>query len=152
LASVTASTAKAIGLPELELLPPEVLQSIRSYSSDHLFWRYSSIKAKAEEMSRLDKSTSDYDNASCKLDIIKSWHRGEKLETNENGPKSGVFRITVDRYGLLDIERLAEQPEYRNCESSSTHAYSFINFDEAKNTNVHFKVGPDYTGKMDEEN
>ena len=151
LASVTAFTAKLIGLPELESLPPEVLQSIRFYSSDHLFWRYSSIRAKAEEISRVDKSTSNYDNTSCKLDTINSWHRGEKIETNENGLKSGVFRITVDRYGVLDIERLAEQPGYRNCESSSTHAYSFINFDEAKHTNVHFKVGPDCTGKMDED-
>ncbi|RBR23032.1 uncharacterized protein FIESC28_04171 [Fusarium coffeatum] len=96
LASVTAPTAKSIGLPELESLPTEILQSIRSYSSDHLFWRYSYIRAKAEEMSRVDKSTSNYDNTSCKLDTINSWHRGEKIETNENGIESGIASVFED--------------------------------------------------------
>lgn len=104
LASVSASRAKVVGLPGLESLPHVVLQLTKSYSCDNLFWRWSSIKTQAEELSRLDESTPNYDNTTCKLDTIMSWHRGEKPETNKDGPKSGVFRITIDRYGLLDIE------------------------------------------------
>lgn len=144
LPSVSVCTAKALGIPELSSLPTEVLRLIRTYSYDHPMWYYPIIKTRAEYMLSFEESTTDDEDTVYDLDIVTRWHRGEEADTEETAHTCGIFRLTVDFHGLLEIEWLPDWPEYRNCRPSTTRAYIFINILEASRTLVYFRVSSDF--------
>ncbi|QGI76672.1 hypothetical protein CEK25_001578 [Fusarium fujikuroi] len=132
--------SEALGIPQLATLPSEVLQLIAAYSRGSLVWRYPTIKARAEELSRFDESSSDDDDMLYNLGTVKKWRRGQDAEFDENPSESFVFRLTLDSHGLLDIERLPDWPEYRSCRYQ-TYKYFFIDSDEAERTWIYFRFG-----------
>ncbi|SCN72497.1 uncharacterized protein FFM5_00418 [Fusarium fujikuroi] len=140
LVSISSSAAEALGIPQLATLPSEVLQLIAAYSRGSLVWRYPTIKARAEELSRFDESSSDDDDMLYNLGTVKKWRRGQDAEFDENPSESFVFRLTLDSHGLLDIERLPDWPEYRSCRYQ-TYKYFFIDSDEAERTWIYFRFG-----------
>ncbi|KAL4730776.1 hypothetical protein ACLX1H_002815 [Fusarium chlamydosporum] len=141
LPSVSVCTAKALGIPELSSLPTEVIRLIMTYSYDHPMWYYPIIKTRAGYMLSFEESTSDDEDTAYDLDIVTRWHRGEEADTEETAHTCGIFRLTVDFHGLLEIEWLPDWPEYRNCRLSTTRAYIFINILEASRTLVYFRFG-----------
>ncbi|KAF4956569.1 hypothetical protein FGADI_3721 [Fusarium gaditjirri] len=140
LVSISSSTAEALGMPQLAALPSGVLQLIGAYSRESLVWNHPAIKSRAEEFSRFDENMPKDDDMQYRLEIVKKWHRGQDADLDENPPKSGVFRVTLDLHGLLDIERLPDWPEYKSCRSR-IHKYFFIGSPEAQRTLVYIKFG-----------
>ncbi|KAF5688883.1 hypothetical protein FDENT_4599 [Fusarium denticulatum] len=140
LVSISSSAAEGLGIPQLATLPSEVLQLIVAYSRGSLVWRYPIIIARAEELSRVDESSSKDDGMLYNLSTVKKWHRGQDAEFDEDPPESFVFRLTLDSHGLLDIERLPEWPEYKSC-VYRTYKYFFLDSDEAERTLVYFRFG-----------
>ncbi|KAF5676218.1 hypothetical protein FCIRC_7139 [Fusarium circinatum] len=134
-ASVKASTARAFGIPELATLPPQVLQMIKSFVPYHSLWKFSSIQNVAESM-----SSSGTDIESYPLASIKSWQRGQPVVCDKGELKEFVLRLTVDRDGLSQIEKLESWPEYSQIRSN-TCAYLFVMPIRAADSHVDFKFG-----------
>ncbi|KAF5647564.1 uncharacterized protein FTJAE_1620 [Fusarium tjaetaba] len=134
-ASVRASTARAFGIPELATLPPEVLQMIKSFAPHHSLWKFSSIQNVAESM-----SSSGTDIESYPLASIKSWQRGQPVVCDKDDLKNFVLRLTVDRDGLKQIEKLESWPEYSQVRSNA-FAYLFVVPFRATKAHVDFKLG-----------
>ncbi|EWG36253.1 hypothetical protein FVEG_14644 [Fusarium verticillioides 7600] len=134
-ASVRASAARAVGIPELATLPPVVLQMIRSFVPHHSLWKFSSIQNVAESMSSLGTDIESYPLAS-----IKSWQRGQPVVCDKGALKDFVLRLTVDRDGLSKIEKLESWPEYIQIRSNA-FAYLFVVLIRAAKAHVDFKLG-----------
>ncbi|KAF4447425.1 hypothetical protein F53441_9036 [Fusarium austroafricanum] len=110
LVSIRPSTAENLGMPQLASLPPEVIRVIRDYIPHNLFWR------------------------------IKTWKRGQQVEYEESNSESSVIRLTIDCYGLKEIQKLEDWPEYGRVRSKAC-VYSFWAISGAKLSLIHFKFG-----------
>ncbi|KAF5551720.1 hypothetical protein FNAPI_7326 [Fusarium napiforme] len=113
LVSVSPSIAESLGMPQLALLPPTLVQDIRSMSPDSEVWAYLAIKDLAERIS----SAAGQDDLSCMLDKVESWTRGEGAPVLSDS-FAGVWcmRVTMDRRGIRNIERLADQAMKSVCD------------------------------------
>ncbi|KAF4416114.1 hypothetical protein FACUT_12829 [Fusarium acutatum] len=134
-ASVRASTARALEIPELAILAPEVLQMIKSFVPYHPLWKFSSIQNVAGSM-----SSSGTDMESYSLASIKSWQRGQPVICDKGELKDFVLRLTVDRDGLNRIEKLESWPEYSQIRSNAC-AYLFLAPFQAADSHIDFKFG-----------
>ncbi|KAF5720394.1 hypothetical protein FMUND_4216 [Fusarium mundagurra] len=145
LVSIGGPVAEAIGISGLELLPPEVIQMVRSYIPDNPLWRYSLIQNVAEEMLRPSQNPFETGQVATSLSLaaVKSWERGvQGVETacDESESKSFIVRLTVDCLGLKEIQRLHDWPEY-NHTRSNTYTYVFFTQGQADRSFIHSKVG-----------
>ncbi|KAF5609154.1 uncharacterized protein FSUBG_4164 [Fusarium subglutinans] len=111
-----------------------VLQMIKSFVPYHPLWKFSSIQNVAESM-----SSSGTDIESYPLTSIKSWQRGQPVVCDKGELKEFVLKLTVDRDGLSQIEKLERWPEYSPIRSNA-RAYLFIVPLRAADSHVDFKV------------
>lgn len=142
------SAAEALDLLKLRDLPPEILNWIRIYSPTSLFWRYSSVLELARGLSKAAASESACkDILSIPLPLIWTWKRGElpvsiapsEVSAPAISPKAPIIRLTIDSYGLREVERLQEKPPYRTWRSDHL-AYVIVEEHSLKHAVMHFKV------------
>ncbi|PNP80040.1 hypothetical protein FNYG_06750 [Fusarium nygamai] len=135
--SVSPSIAESLGMPQLALLPPTLVQDVRSMSPDSEVWAYLAIKDLAERIS----SAAGQDDLSCMLDKVESWTRGEGAPVmSDSFAGDWSMRVTIDRRGIRNIERIAGVPSYENWRSESL-AFALIPPDQAMKSCVDFRLG-----------
>ncbi|KAI1057780.1 hypothetical protein LB506_001093, partial [Fusarium annulatum] len=154
LLSIGGPVAEAIGISGLALLPPEVLQMVRSYIPDNLLWRYSLIQNIAEEMSRPFQNPFEpqHDATRFALAAVKAWKReskGMNTTCDESKSESFIVRLTVDCLGLKEIQRLHDWPEY-NHTRSNTYTYVFFTQGQADRSFIYSKFGRAFIDNPDD--
>lgn len=119
----------------MDMLPNELLLLICENLQHSVFWRHVLAKGfirklMAEANSSMSKMTT--------LSQIESWMRGStpKLATSEAG---SYFRLTIDCYGLREIERLADIPA-KSRMRSETHVYVVDSVERLGQISTSFKV------------
>ncbi|KAF4497327.1 hypothetical protein FAGAP_6489 [Fusarium agapanthi] len=121
--SVSSSVAGSLGMPQLALLPPTLVQDIKSMSPDKTF----------------SSATGQDDSLSCTLDKVESWTRGESAPVMSDGTAGDWgIRITTDRWGIRKIERIVRIPSYADWRSESL-AFALIPPDAAMRSSVDFQ-------------
>ncbi|KAF5643794.1 hypothetical protein F25303_6191 [Fusarium sp. NRRL 25303] len=137
LVSVSPSIAESLGIPQLAQLPPSLVQDIRSMSPDSQVWAYLAIKDRAEGIS----SAAGQDDLSCMLDKVESWTRGEGAPVmSDSYAGDWSFRVTIDRRGIRNIERIVGISSYAGWRSESL-AFALIPPDQAMRSCVDFRLG-----------
>ncbi|KAG4293769.1 hypothetical protein FPRO06_00354 [Fusarium proliferatum] len=137
LVSVSPSIAESLGIPQLAQLPPSLVQDIRSTSPDSQVWAYLAIKDRAEGIS----SAAGQDGLSCMLDKVESWTRGEGAPVmSDSFAGDWSFRVTIDRRGIRNIERIVGISSYAGWRSESL-AFALIPPDQAMRSCVDFRLG-----------
>ncbi|KAF5609155.1 uncharacterized protein FSUBG_4165 [Fusarium subglutinans] len=136
--SVSPSVAESLGMPQLALLPPTLVQDIKSMSLNSEVWAYLAVKDLAETFS----SAADQDDPlSCALDKVESWTRGESAPVMSDGTAGDWgIRITTDRRGIRKIERISGIPPYIDWRSESL-AFALIPREAAMRSSVDFRLG-----------
>ncbi|KAF5971321.1 hypothetical protein FBULB1_9281 [Fusarium bulbicola] len=126
-------------MPQLALLPPTIVQNIKSMSPDSEIWAYLAVKDLEETFS---SATGQDEHLSCTLDKVESWTRGESAPVMSDGTAGDWgIRITTDRRGIRNIERISGIPPYANWRSESL-AFALIPSDAAMRSSVDFRLGP----------
>ncbi|KAG4265074.1 hypothetical protein FPRO03_00358 [Fusarium proliferatum] len=142
LVPVSPSIAESLGIPQLAQLPPSLVQDIRSMSPDSQVWAYLAIKDRAEGIS----SAAGRDDLSCMLDKVESWTRGEGAPVmSDSFAGDWSFRVTIDRRGIRNIERIVGISSYAGWRSESL-AFALIPPDQAMRSCVDFRLG---AGRLD---
>ncbi|KAI1042372.1 hypothetical protein LB505_010984, partial [Fusarium chuoi] len=137
LVSVSPSIAESLGIPQLAQLPPSLVQDIRSMSPDSQVWAYLAIKDRAEGIS----SAAGRDDLSCMLDKVESWTRGGGAPVmSDSFAGDWSFRVTIDRRGIRNIERIVGISSYAGWRSESL-AFALIPPDQAMRSCVDFRLG-----------
>lgn len=96
------AAAEKLAIP-LRLLPTEVTEIIRGYSSEHdLFWRYSSARSLADELSYTVTTTVEF----VPLCELLSWERGGLPVLTTASDCMPVVRLTIDSRGVKRAESL----------------------------------------------
>ncbi|KAG5745989.1 hypothetical protein H9Q72_011038 [Fusarium xylarioides] len=135
--SVSPPIAESLGMPQLALLPPTLVQDIKSMSPDSEVWAYLAIKDRAEETS----SAAGQDDLSCLLDKVQSWTRGEGAPVmSDSTAGDWGIRITTDCRGIRKIERIVGIPSYADWRSESL-TFALIPLDTAVRSSVDFRLG-----------
>ena len=121
----------------LRSLPLEILQMIhKKYSTTSLVWRLNA----ASNLSRQLPTTLSADLLSIPLHAVVAWKRGGQPITeqivNQIAP---VIRLTIDSWGIQEVERLPGNPE---CRGRRTDGLVFIILDQKslKGITACFKV------------
>lgn len=87
----------------LRRLPTEIAEIIRDHSSEHgLFWRYSSARSLADELSQTVPTTVE----SLPLCELLSWERGGLPVLTTASDCLPVVRLTIDSRGIKRAESL----------------------------------------------
>ncbi|SCV33117.1 uncharacterized protein FFB14_04343 [Fusarium fujikuroi] len=137
LVSVSPSIAESLGIPQLAQLPPSLVQDIRSMSPDSQVWAYLAIKDRAEGIS----SAAGRDDLSCMLDKVESWTRDEGAPVmSDSFAGDWSFRVSIDRRGIRNIERIFGISSYAGWRSESL-AFALIPPDQAMRSCVDFRLG-----------
>lgn len=129
-----------LGLSGIKRLPLEVLDMIREFSADSVFWRYNTVLDFSRGLSSLPSTPRQV----MPLDRVRAWQRGELPITEKEGdPHLPVMRLTIDVKGIRKIERLSEHPRFK---PGRTDHLAFIVLDEDSIIGIRamFKVGHSY--------
>ncbi|KAI1057782.1 hypothetical protein LB506_001095 [Fusarium annulatum] len=114
---------------------PSIAES--STSPDSQVWAYLAIKDRAEGIS----SAAGQDGLSCMLDKVESWTRGEGAPVmSDSFAGDWSFRVTIDRRGIRNIERIVGISSYAGWRSESL-AFALIPPDQAMRSCVDFRLG-----------
>lgn len=102
-----AEVAEKFGMKLMARLPPEIVQMIRSFCDDSLFWKLAS----ALDLSDRFHATSTSHITTLPLGKIVEWQRYSELVTadsrDSDSPDLPPFiRITIDSRGVSNIDRL----------------------------------------------
>ncbi len=89
-------------IPQLRLLPLELIQAIQRYSKRYIL--------ALDLVSRLSRAISN-ELVSVPLCDISAWQRGGRPVVMA-GSASHIVRLTIDCHGIRKIERLLEYPPY----------------------------------------
>ncbi|PHH51363.1 hypothetical protein CFIMG_005829RAa [Ceratocystis fimbriata CBS 114723] len=95
-----------IGLPQMKMLPLEIVQMIYNYSPASLFWRFHSASFLGQQLST---TVSDY-MLSIPLNTVLTWERGSRPKTTNIPNELPVFLLTIDAWGIQEIKRLSGNP------------------------------------------
>lgn len=100
-----------LGISSMRLLPTEIHRMIHEYSATSIVWRFN---AASDVIRRLPVALSD-DLVSMPLCAVSAWKRGGQPVpvTTELAHKLPVIRLTVDAWGIQEIERLSGNPQFR---------------------------------------
>lgn len=129
-----------LGLSGIKRLPLEVLDMIREYSADSVFWRYNTALDFSRRLSSLPSSPRQV----MPLDRVRSWERGELPVTEKEGDSYlPIMRLTMDVKGIRKIERFSEHPQFK---PGRTDHLAFVVLDEDSIIGIRamFKVGHPY--------
>ncbi|KAH6667292.1 hypothetical protein B0J14DRAFT_489952, partial [Halenospora varia] len=105
-------------LPQLRLLPLELVQMIQNYSEPSLFSRFISV---LDLVGRLSPAISD-ELVSVPLCEISTWQRGDR-PTGAAASAGHIIRLTIDSCGIRKIESLPKNPPYSE---SRSHNMAFV--------------------------
>lgn len=101
-----------MGLLELpssaEGLPVEILDIVRSYSADSLFWRYMDSVNLLLKVNYINKNDRIIEAPLC---LVASWTRGfapKLLQDVEEDGEDPVVQVAIDSRGLFRIKRIPE--------------------------------------------
>jgi hypothetical protein len=94
-----------LNLPKLEQIPLELQRMIRALSNDSLIWQYSSVQ-------RLSRRVIGDDYGQFPLSQVFEWNRGE-APVNRGLIQEPLLRLTIDSWGLRQIERIGMRDEER---------------------------------------
>ncbi|POR31267.1 Uncharacterized protein TPAR_08516 [Tolypocladium paradoxum] len=125
-----------LGISRMRLLPPEVLQIVHGHSSTSLVWRYSAV---SELTQRLPAALSDQ-LLSIPLCMVLAWNRGGQPVTTETVHRLPIIRLTIDSWGIKQVERLSERPGFKRWRTDSL---VFVVLDQShfEGVTAHFKFG-----------
>lgn len=120
----------------LDMLPNELLLLVCENLRHGVFWRH--ILAK-EFIRKLVAEANNSTTTMTTLSQIESWTRGS-APTRANTGAGSYFRLTIDSYGLREIERLAEFPA-KSPMRSEMYAYVVDSVERLGQISASFKVG-----------
>jgi hypothetical protein len=128
--------AERCGIPELAFLPPELIRLIRDYSESARFWRYISAVSLSKE---LLASCSEADSVSTPLCNISAWARGRDPTISQSSENSPLMRLTFDRRGIKQVERMSSRPSYQH-QRSDNLAFAIQEESQMERITAHVKV------------
>lgn len=96
-------------LPQLQFLPPELLNTVRHLLPHTLFWRAVSTVSAA---GRVDPNQTSHPQRVLRLDSLERYERGMKIAFVSKYPRP-VIRVRIDSEGIHTIQRFPAQPVYR---------------------------------------
>lgn len=124
----------------LDMLPNELLLLVCENLRCGVFWRH----VLAKEFTRKLIAEANYGATTmATLSQIGSWTRGS-APTRATPDAGSYFRLTIDSYGLREIERLAKFPA-KSPLRSEMYAYVVDNMERLGQISASFKVGTSYT-------
>ncbi|KND90843.1 hypothetical protein TOPH_04652 [Tolypocladium ophioglossoides CBS 100239] len=108
---------------------------VHRHSATSLFWRYN---AASELTKRLTASSNQL--LSIPLCPVSAWHRGGKPVTAETTHQLPVIRLTIDSWGITEVERLSGYPRFKRWR---TDRLIFVILDQGclEGVTAHFKLG-----------
>ena len=135
---LVCAKAEGCGIPGLRRLPPELIYMVYELSEKATFWRYVAIVSLGRELEAAPPAS-----RTLPLRSVSAWTRGaEPSQSSQQSPDHPpILRLTIDRRGLAQIERLSERPPYRRGRSDSM-AYVVLTEgeDDLENIIMHYKV------------
>lgn len=134
-ASVAMAHAAANWRLPLDLLPNELLLLICENLRDSVFWRYILVK---EFVRSLIANAEDSLTTAVELSQVQSWRRGESPKIGQSSKRSYI-RLTMDSFGIYEIERLPHMPQ-KSALRSETHAYVVDSARQLGRISMTFKV------------
>ncbi|KAM3461432.1 hypothetical protein NHJ6243_004952 [Beauveria neobassiana] len=135
-ANLAMTYAAATWRMSLNMLPNELLLLICENLGNSVFWRH----VLAKEFTR--KLMIEAENATASMTTllrVESWKRGTvpKMATSDAG---GFYRLTIDSFGLREIERLPDIPA-KSSMRSETYAYVVDSVERLGGIPISFKFG-----------
>ncbi|KAJ3542142.1 hypothetical protein NM208_g4253 [Fusarium decemcellulare] len=125
-----------LGISNMRLLPPEIVGMIRQYSATSMLWRLTT----ASELSRQLPAGSSGHLLSIPLCEVSAWKRGEQPVTADAAHVLSVVRLTIDSWGIREIERLPGNPSFRIWRADDL-IFAILDQRLLQGINVHFKFG-----------
>ncbi|KAH8654723.1 hypothetical protein BGZ61DRAFT_524174 [Ilyonectria robusta] len=134
--AITLDLARAddLGIPRMRVLTPEILRMVHGYSATSLFWRYSGA---LDLVRRLSTSSLD-ELLSVPLCTVSAWKRGPPV-LSKTVRQLPVFRLTIDSYGIREIERLPERPRFQRWRTDSL-AFVILEQSYLQGVTARFKI------------
>ncbi|KAM0344442.1 hypothetical protein ACHAPU_007626, partial [Fusarium lateritium] len=122
--STSGSTlAQVLGFPKLNLLPSEIIQTIRLHSIDSPLWQLQT----AQRLALTASQDVPKGSTSIRLSEIVSWTRGKEPITTKASSQPPIVRFTLDAFGIQRIERLSSYSNYTDGQSSSeSRVFAFV--------------------------
>lgn len=131
------SVFEALNMSSMRKLPAEILNMIRDYSASSMIWRFQTVSGLAE---RFPTTTTDH-LLSLPLQTVSAWKRGGQVMTAERADMLPVMRLTIDSWGIREIERLVESPEFGRRRTDGL-VFVLLSHQSLKGINAKFKVKP----------
>ena len=122
--------AKISGIPQLFVIPPELVDMIRQYSIHKFLWLSISAISLATRLSMGSEPL-----LKIPLDAILTWDRGGNLIRTSSSNLPWI-RLTIDPHGISKVERLSERPLY---DGAATEHLAFI-VEQVADINTELKV------------
>ncbi|KAJ3529490.1 hypothetical protein NM208_g9731 [Fusarium decemcellulare] len=119
----------------LASLPPEILGIIHRYSATSILWRFNA----ASKLTRRFPIALSDSLLSIRLCKVAAWKRGQPV-TIEEAHQLPVIRLTIDSWGIREVERLPGYPQFKTWRTDSL---VFVILDQAylKDVIALFKFG-----------
>lgn len=137
-ADLVYEKAEKLGIPQLRLLPPELIQMVQDCSPSGLFWRLSAVQAISRELSAIPPSSSALATSALLRDI-SSLVRGQEPDFVQATNLLPFLRLTIDDRGVRRIESLPRRPSYK--QQHAVHlAFAILDRGQLEQTTVHIKV------------
>ena len=138
-ASFSATFAMAVekfNLPQVKMLPREILDPIQELCEPQLFYRYIVV----QEIARRLSSGPSGPLETVTMSQISSWKRGSSPKfVGEVNASSSIIRCVFDFLGLKVIERLTERPSFERGRPGDM-AFIVEEEDAFRNSVIQFKV------------
>lgn len=129
--------AERHGMPQLKLLPPELIHMIRDCSQSGTFWRYITVQSISRELSTI--SSSSRASISAPLRDVMTWARGREMTLLRSSNNPPFMRLTVDSRGIRQIESLLCRPLYQQHRSDQA-AFAMLDRSQLEDATIHVKV------------
>jgi hypothetical protein len=116
-------------------LPAEILSMIRDYSASNMIWRFQTVSGLIE---RFPIATTG-PLLSLPLQTVSAWKRGGRVTTVERPDILPVMCLTIDSWGIREIERLAESLEFGRRRTDGL-VFVVLSHESLEGINARFKV------------
>lgn len=127
----------ALNMSSTRRLPAEILDMIRDYSASSIIWRFQTVSGIVE---RFPIASTDH-LLSLPLQKVSAWKRGSQVTTAERADMLPVMRLTIDSWGIREIERLVESPKFGRRRTDGL-VFVVLSHQSLEGINAYFKVKP----------